>query len=244
MDRDRQADRVRRSGSPDAAAPASRTVLRATVGGIVLAVLAVLTTGCASVPVAPSSQIVAAPTSTGFATSSAADDLFASDIVAKLGQSTGLGRPEMITAGQHMCQAISGAPSHAALIDTLIRAKFDPQEVEVFLTAAERDLCPTAVYGRPAAIVTETPEPTDPALTTIPDGTFQVGTGPGQVQPGIYRAAGPTDLLGVCHYARLRTNDGSLIDIISHHDTVGSNELTVEPTDGYVEVTGCTFTRT
>lgn len=186
-------------------------------------------------------QAATSPTAAGDAASR--EDRFVADVVHAFGQSTGLARPQIVTVGQHLCIAIAGAPSHAALIDQLSAAKMDPQVMEVFLSSAQTELCPQAVYDDPTAAPL-TFAPTTGALTTISDGTYEVGTGPGQVLPGSYHSTGPYTLLGTCHYSRVRINDGSLIDIIRQHDTFVATSLTIAPTDGYVQVSGCMFTLT
>lgn len=81
----------------------------------------------------------------------AAQDLFVDDVRNTPGVQTGLSSGDILAAGTRLCGAIPTVPSHAALIDLLVRAKFGPQVSEAFLTAAEKDLCPQATYGRRAA---------------------------------------------------------------------------------------------
>lgn len=93
----------------------------------------------------------------------------------------------------------------------------------------------------PAIPIPTASSPAGP-ITTIRAGTYEVGTGPGQVPAGRYRASGPdgTNAIG-CYYSRLRRNDGSLDDIIANNISAGQALLNVAPSDGYVEVSGCTF---
>lgn len=255
MDQDLLCGRAGRSGPPYASGRTVRGVVWIQVARIgALAVLGMAMSGCAllsttaertqtqtQVASGVGANQVAALAAAGAAV--AAEDRFVTDVVRTLKQSTGLARPQIITVGQHLCTAISGSQSHAALIDQLREAKFDPQAMEVFLSSAEKDLCPQAGYGRPNAAPLTFP-PTTGALTTITDGTYEVGTGPGQVLPGTYHSTGPTVLMGTCHYSRLRINDGSLIDVIRQHDTYVATSFTLDPADGYVQVSGCTFTLT
>lgn len=77
-------------------------------------------------------------------------------------------------------------------------------------------------------------------LSSFDDGTYEVGTGEGQVAPGKYRSPGG----GMCYWARLKNNDGALGDIIDNNVGQGQMILNVAKSDGYVEVRGCTFTKT
>ena len=79
-------------------------------------------------------------------------------------------------------------------------------------------------------------QPTGP-LTMFSDGTYEVGTGDGQVAPGKYKSPGPG------YYARLKSNDGEVADIIKNDFSQGQMLMTVQKTDKYVTVTGCTFTK-
>jgi len=83
-------------------------------------------------------------------------------------------------------------------------------------------------------------QPTGP-LTTFSDGTYEVGTGDGQVAPGKYKSTPAADRPG--YYARLKNNDGAMDDIIDNELSEGQMLLTVKKTDGYVEVSGTTFTK-
>ena len=76
-------------------------------------------------------------------------------------------------------------------------------------------------------------------LTTFSDGTYEVGTGDGQVAPGKYKSAGG----GMCYWARLKHNDGAVGDIVANNVGQGQMILNVAKSDGYVEIRGCTFTK-
>lgn len=76
-------------------------------------------------------------------------------------------------------------------------------------------------------------------LTSFSDGTYEVGTGDGQVAPGKYRSPGGS----TCYWARLKDGDGDLGDIIANNLGEGQALLTVKATDGLVEVRGCTLTK-
>lgn len=108
---------------------------------------------------------------------------------------------------------------------------------------------PQVISAVPAATPgTAAPAPTEntPALsssgplTTFSDGTYEVGTGEGQVAPGKYKSPGSG---GTCYWARLKHNDGALGDIIANNIGEGQMILNVGKSDGYVEVRGCTFTK-
>jgi hypothetical protein len=76
-------------------------------------------------------------------------------------------------------------------------------------------------------------------LTTFSDGTYEVGTGDGQVAPGKYKSSGG----GMCYWARLKHNDGAIGDIVDNNVGQGQMILNVAKSDGYVEIRGCTFTK-
>lgn len=91
------------------------------------------------------------------------------------------------------------------------------------------------------AVAAPAPAVTTGPLTTIVPGTYEVGNGDGQVVPGKYKSPNPG---GYCYSARLKNNDGALGDIIANDIHQGQALLTVKASDGYVEVTGCTFVKT
>jgi hypothetical protein len=76
-------------------------------------------------------------------------------------------------------------------------------------------------------------------LTTFSDGTYEVGTGDGQVAPGKYKSPGGP----LCYWSRLKNNDGALGDILDNNAGGGQSILNVKKTDGYIQITGCTFTK-
>lgn len=102
-------------------------------------------------------------------------------------------------------------------------------------------LAPAAPAQAAAPVEQEAPAPSGP-LTTVGPGTYEVGTGDGQVAPGKYRSPGPDG--AACYYARLKNNDGVLNDIIDNEISQGQTLLTVKDSDGYLEVQGCTFEKT
>jgi hypothetical protein len=74
-------------------------------------------------------------------------------------------------------------------------------------------------------------------LTTFGDGVWEVGV---DVAAGKYKTAGPASGgIGMCYHARLKTNDGSLGDIIANNVSQGPVTVTIKPGDGYFETTGC-----
>jgi len=126
---------------------------------------------------------------------------------------------------------------------TLGTTKFGPQVMEIVLSAAGRNLCPKARYNTQASAATSAPAAGP--LQELPPGVYEVGTGPGQAAPGKYRSPGPDGSNGAgCYYARLRSNDGSFGDILGNNITQGQSLMTIKVSDGYVEIGGCTFTRT
>jgi hypothetical protein len=71
-----------------------------------------------------------------------------------------------------------------------------------------------------------------------------VGTGDGQALPGKYKASGPDGSnFGGCYYGRLKSNDGSVGDILGNNISQGPSVFTLKPTDGYIQINGCTFTK-
>jgi hypothetical protein len=90
--------------------------------------------------------------------------------------------------------------------------------------------------GSLPAVPAPTYAPTGP-LSTFSEGTYEVGTGDGQVAPGKYKSPGPGS------YVLLKNNDGQLGDIIDIQISDGQLLLTVPKTAGYVEVRRCTFTK-
>jgi hypothetical protein len=81
------------------------------------------------------------------------------------------------------------------------------------------------------------------ALTSLGPGTYQVGTGAGDATPGQYRSSGPdgSNPAG-CYYERTQHNDGSVGDILSNDVSQGPTVFTLKPSDGFVQIQGCTFT--
>jgi beta-lactam-binding protein with PASTA domain len=102
--------------------------------------------------------------------------------------------------------------------------------------------------GAPVGVTLAPPAAAAPAkpqqLTEVSPGTYQVGTGDGQVAPGKYKSTGPdgSNFAG-CYYARLKNNDGGLGDIIANNISQGPSIMNVKASDGYVEVNGCTFAK-
>jgi hypothetical protein len=113
----------------------------------------------------------------------------------------------------------------------------------VTVTAAPSVSLP-ATTSAPAPVSTEVAEQTQGPLRSLGPGTYEVGTGPGQAAPGKYKSTGPDgDNIVGCYYSRMRNNDGSIGDIINNNISQGPSVFTIKPSDGYVEINGCTFTR-
>lgn len=77
------------------------------------------------------------------------------------------------------------------------------------------------------------------ATSTIPagGGRFRVGT---DLEPGTYQTAGPDDSSSTgCYYARLRSGDGTLGDIMDNYVSQGPMTVEVSKSDGYFQTTGC-----
>lgn len=80
-------------------------------------------------------------------------------------------------------------------------------------------------------------------LTVFGAGTYEVGTGDGQVAPGKYKTQGPEDGDHSCYWARLKNTDGDLESIVANGNAEGPTVVTVGPRDGAFE-TRCQWTRT
>ena len=77
-------------------------------------------------------------------------------------------------------------------------------------------------------------------LTSLSEGTYEVGTGDGQIAPGKYKSPGPSSG-SQCYYARLSSD--TTTDIIANDLKQGPMTMTVQSSDKYVEINGCTFTK-
>jgi len=101
-------------------------------------------------------------------------------------------------------------------------------------TSAGAPVVPDTDFQAPTPTAVQA-APTGP-LTSFDDGTYEVGTKPGQVAPGRYKATGKG-----CHWARLKsTDEGDTIG--TAHTGNGQTFMTVKASDAYVHVSGCIFT--
>lgn len=98
----------------------------------------------------------------------------------------------------------------------------------------------TVTAEAPAPAAAEPVAASGGPLRSFSDGTYEVGTGDGQVAPGKYRSPGDG---GMCYWARLKHNDGAFGDIIANNLGQGQMILNVKASDGYVEIRHCTFTK-
>ncbi|WP_051343141.1 hypothetical protein [Pseudonocardia spinosispora] len=83
------------------------------------------------------------------------------------------------------------------------------------------------------------PAPQQAAISAIPEGggRFQVGT---DLEPGTYQTSGPDDTSSTgCYYARLKSGDGSLDDILDNYVSQGPMTVVIPRTDGFFQTTGC-----
>lgn len=99
-------------------------------------------------------------------------------------------------------------------------------------TAATSVYVPEPTTTKPAP----TAAPTKPAgpRTSFGEGVWEVGV---DIAAGKYKTTG-SDGYG-CYYARLKTGDGSLGDIIDNNDTDGPATVTIKSSDGYFDTSGC-----
>jgi hypothetical protein len=88
----------------------------------------------------------------------------------------------------------------------------------------------------------ESAEPSGP-LSEFSDGTYEVGTGNGQIAPGKYKSPGSNGGAMGCYWARMKDDSGSVDDVIASDYTHGPAILTVRNTDKYVKVENCEFSK-
>lgn len=80
-------------------------------------------------------------------------------------------------------------------------------------------------------------------LTSFGPGTFEVGTGAGEVAPGKYKTAGPgAGDLGSCYWARLKDTSGDFESIITNSNAQGPTTVTISKNDGAFD-TRCAWTK-
>jgi hypothetical protein len=95
-----------------------------------------------------------------------------------------------------------------------------------------------AASGGISAATADVPEATPPApsgpLATFGPGTWEVGV---DIQSGKYKTTGPDG--PNCYYARLKTGDGSVGDILDNNNSQGPVTVTIKESDGYFETQGC-----
>jgi hypothetical protein len=70
---------------------------------------------------------------------------------------------------------------------------------------------------------------------TIGEGTFVVGE---DIRPGRYKARAEEN--GDCYWARLKDDSGDPDSIIANNNSAGSSSVTIKPSDGAFETSGCT----
>lgn len=199
---------------------------------LLLAVLlAVALAGCAS---SEAGQPQPAPTPTATAPVVTADDAFYADVMDTPGLTSTVAKADLVHIGHSACTFI-GTPglTREAAIAELGTSKWGPQVMEVVLDAAQRNLCPEKTWATAPAAAPAAAEPA-PAQTTITAGTYEVGV---DIEPGKYKSSGPTGF--GCYYARLKTNDGSVGDIIQNNISQGASVVTIKESDGYFETSGC-----
>lgn len=93
----------------------------------------------------------------------------------------------------------------------------------------------------PAASTPASPAATAGPLTSIGDGTHEVGAGPGQIPPGTYTAVVPDQAFDLCLWSRLRGFSGEGKDTIAF-GTGNKGEkmrVTIAATDKGFETDGC-----
>jgi hypothetical protein len=104
------------------------------------------------------------------------------------------------------------------------------------------DAAPTTVtvpQSAPQSPQAETTTEAPPVVVEgYTEGVYEVGV---DMQPGKYKTAGPDpdDAFPNCYYARLKTGDGSLGDIIDNNNSQGPVTVTVKTSDGMFDTSGC-----
>jgi hypothetical protein len=84
----------------------------------------------------------------------------------------------------------------------------------------------------PGAVVAASP------ASTISDGTYVVGV---DIQPGMYRTAGPSEdaPIKMCMWSRRKDTSGEFKSVIAMNNAQGPTTVTIKPTDGAFESRGC-----
>lgn len=95
----------------------------------------------------------------------------------------------------------------------------------------------------PASVPAPVPVAASPngPVTAIGEGTYEIGTGNGQVPPGTYRTAGPTSTgaLGYCYWARAKDTSGNVEALIANDNIKGPTTVTISSTDGAFQTSSC-----
>lgn len=89
----------------------------------------------------------------------------------------------------------------------------------------------------PGPTITKTAGPPPPSATMPGDGTFVVGTAPGDWAPGTWQTTAADS--GNCYWATLSDLSGSESSIISNDNTAGPTTLTVSSGIAGIQVSGC-----
>lgn len=77
-------------------------------------------------------------------------------------------------------------------------------------------------------------------VTSISEGTFEVGTGAGQVPPGVYHTTGPARSgVPLCYWERDKDTSGDIDSIIANDPGNGPTTVTIASTDGAFKTRGC-----
>jgi hypothetical protein len=92
----------------------------------------------------------------------------------------------------------------------------------------------------PGPTVTKTAGPPPPSATMPGDGTFAVGTAPGDWAPGTWQTSGPSASGdGSCYWATLSDLSGSDNSVIANDISAGPTTLQVGSGVAGVQVSGC-----
>ncbi len=195
--------------------------------------------GGAAPSITPTASVLPTPT---------VEQKFVVDVLSTPGLTSTMSNGDLIALGKKMCEAIPEASSHTVLIGQLGTSKLGSHVSDVILTAAEDNLCPYAIYGKPNVVDQPvTPGPTSTMVADQPAQVAEPSSNPGSkpadayqsTQPtepstsfndgtyevgvdivaGKYKSAGGTD----CYWARLR--DPSSTNIIAND--LGSGPRTV-----------------
>lgn len=111
--------------------------------------------------------------------------------------------------------------------------------LSAFVFACGGGTTPSGAHTDAAAPAAATSAAPAGPLATFKDGTYEVGSGAGQVKPGKYRTTAPAAGLG-CYWARLKGLSGDFADLIANGNIAAGAPavVTIAKTDKGFEASG------